>query len=258
MDALLIEAFRIYCRFLAEDFLSFTPGTDFDAMLSPFFRKSARTFASYSTISEAYALVWALNDAYGDAGDSITNSLNKILDAWVVFYDDDSPFGNNLEGGADYYVPSGIVEREVTSWFESSTSEPNAVYWRNIKLDVSILENRENEKRRKYAIMKEFQKYIVYLNSTIHIHFKESRGIRRVVPRVHFLFLDYAEINEYYLNEWYGVSPGQYYTSLGPRERDMFLRAVFLEHDFVVIPFFEFSDYSTVRLVVVGFGEKVS
>ena len=247
------EAFCIFCRVLAIDFSSFFENSVNDAKSSPFYRKrSAETFVSYTTRSEAQALVWVLNEKYGETRVEVTKDLNNVLEALNVFYDSSSAFRDNLLAFSE--IPPDVMTREVNTWYESNKREAIDNYWRLI---VDEMSTEESDKDRRHVILFGFQKYIVQLNSTIQIRFKEVKDLRRVVPSVHFLLLDAAELfsisDREQFAEWFSA---EFSAGLGDRERDMFLRAAFLGNDFVIIPIFN-SDSSAVRLVVVSYTQKV-
>ena len=288
-DKLEAAAFRIFCRILASDFSSHFKSTATDATLPLFFRKSARTFASYNTISEAYALVLVLNEKFVD--DCLDNSLRNVLDTLSVFYDDySSPFCSNNVALERFKIPPGAIVSETTNWLRHSfkTDKVDA-YWKLIMVDDILKEPRHTLlfsfqddtsfdiamddttcdigferdapldiiKERRHTLLLDFQRYIVQLNSTIQLRFKGAKGLRRVVPSVHFLLHDQVELEDIFANEYCELGhPSVLYMGLGSRERDMFLRAAFIENDFVIIPFLDHST-SAVRLVVVGYSAKV-
>ena len=253
------EAFRIFCRVLAVDFSCFFKSTVGDAKLSPFFRnRSAKTFVSFVTRSEAHALVRILKEKFGAGkGVEVADDLINVLDALNVFHDCSSAFrDDNLLAFSE--IPEDVVRREVTTWYTDNERkfETDNYYWGLILDEISI---GESDKDRRRVILFGFQKYIVQLNSTIQIRFKGVNGLSRVIPSVHFVLLDAAELSSISDRErfadWFSRS-AELSAGLGDRERDMFLRAAFLENDFVIIPIFD-SDSSAVRLVVVSFSQKV-
>jgi hypothetical protein len=253
------EAFRIYCGFLAAEFSLFSSDIEDAAMSSPFFRKRSRSLSSYNTIEETYGFTYFLMEEFGDAGVAVVSDLRKILHNLNLFYDDvDCPF---RASGMRMYTAEDMTS-EINSWLASAKNNVVDAFWREIDAGCNdgIQRSQKEENFRKYALMKRFQEYIVSLNSLVHCWFRGSPDYHRVLPRVHFLLsLDQDELFDFYCDVRYNrsiyVDGG--FVNLKIRERSMFLRAVFIEHDYVVIPFFDTCDFSTVRLVVVSFSDKV-
>ena len=271
MDARL-GAFRIYCGLLAAEFSSFyskAEATEIAAKTSPFFRRSANTCVSYNTMSEAYAFVWFLEEEFGDEGVVFTTGLKEILDTLKVFYDNISAFRDNLDS-ADYHIPLDYMSDEVTSWLATEKNKPIDTFWRNIKAggdgagvitDADIGGNRLtlNEKTMSlyHSCMQEFQTFIVRINSYVHCRFRGSPDFHRVVPRIHFLlcFEGVHDLHTVYGHEEIRYNPDGWCVDVEMREHHMFLRSVFLENDYVAIPFSD--DIPGITLVVVSFTDKV-